>query len=212
MSSPLGFHFDASACIGCRTCVIACKSKHGLPAGVHFRRVIEYGGGTWIPDPEDPNLTAPSGIFAYCLSLSCLHCEHPACVPACPTRAIRRRSQDGVVVIDADRCAGCRYCEWACPYGALAYDSSSGRMTKCDLCLDLLEAGQSPWCVTSCVTRALEVGPIDQLRTRYGTLDAIEPLPPGNRTRPRLVITPHPDAQPAGQGTGRASNPERDLR
>jgi anaerobic dimethyl sulfoxide reductase subunit B len=211
MATPLGFRIDATACTGCRTCVIACKSKNGLPAGRHYRRVVEYGGGTWIPDPEDSTLLVPSGMFAYCLSISCLHCEAPACVPACPTRALQQRP-DGIVTIDASRCAGCRYCEWACPYGAPAFDTVTGRMTKCDLCVDLLDKGEQPWCVTACMTRALEVGPIDELRARHGRLDALEPLPPGQQTRPRLVITPHPHGQPAGRGTGHSSNPERDLR
>jgi anaerobic dimethyl sulfoxide reductase subunit B len=211
VAGALGFHMDLSACTGCRTCVIACKSKNAHPAGIHFRRVIEYGGGSWIPDPEDPTLLAPSGVFAYSLSISCLHCEDPACTRACPTGALRQRP-DGIVVIDADRCAGCRYCEWACPYGAPAYDASSGRMGKCDLCVDLIEAGEEPWCVTACMTRALHVGPVDELRVRYGRLDAVAPLPSGDRTRPRLVITPHRHAQAAGRGTGTTSNPERDLR
>jgi len=211
MAAPLGFYLDASACIGCRTCVLACKSKNGLPAGRHFRRIIEYGGGTWIPDPEDPTLLAPSGVFAYCLSISCMHCEDPPCMRACPTQAIQQRP-DGIVLIDSARCAGCRYCEWACPYGAMAFDASTGRMTKCDLCADLVDGGEEPWCVTSCPTRALEVGPLEELRAAHGRLDALAPLPSGEETRPRLVITPHPHGQPAGRGTGRSSNPERALR
>ena len=137
---------------------------------------MEYGGGSWIPDPEDPSLLAPSGLFAYCLSIACMHCQDPACVAACPTEAIHQRP-DGIVLIDSARCAGCRYCEWACPYGALSFDPSTGRMTKCDMCVDLIDAGEDPWCVASCVTRALEVGPVDDLRAEHGSLDALAPLP-----------------------------------
>ena len=75
-----------------------------------------------------------------------------------------------------------------------------------------MDAGEDPWCVASCVTRALRVGPIDELRTQHGNLDALAPLPTGSQTRPRLVITPHRHGQTAGQGTGSSSNPERDLR
>lgn len=212
MDTALGFLIDSGACIGCRTCVIACKSKNGQPTGIHFRQVIEYNGGTWIPDPEDPSLLAPSGVFAYCISISCMHCEDPACMKACPTRAIQQREHDGVVTIDSQRCTGCRYCEWACPYGAPAFDPVSGQMTKCDLCIDLIEAGEQPWCVTGCVMRALEVGPIHQLRARHGHLAAVAPLPSEKQTLPRVVITPHRDAQPAHRGVGQATNPERDLR
>ena len=76
-------------------------------------------------------------------------------------------------------------------------------MTKCTLCSDLLDKGQNPACVDACVMRALDFGDLDELRAKYGDVDAIEPLPRANITEPSIVITPHRDAEMSGSGTGR---------
>ncbi len=201
MSKQMAFYFDASACNGCKACVVACKSKNQLPVGINWRRVTEYGGGSWVPDPDDPNRLQPNNIFAYSLSISCNHCENPICVESCPTTAMYKRD-DGVVLIDASKCIGCRYCEWACPYGAPQFDAAAGVMTKCNFCEDLLAEGETPYCVAACVMRALDYGELDDLRAKYGDVDAIEPLPTADLTNPSLVITPHPHAQMSGEGTG----------
>lgn len=203
MAKQMGFYFDASACNGCKACVIACKSKNALPTGINFRQVVQYGGGSWIPHPDDKTLMMPSNLFAYSISSACMHCQDPKCVEICPTTAFYKRSEDGVVVIDAEKCVGCRYCEWACPYGAPQFDEDAGKMTKCDFCVDLLEKGEQPYCTSACVMRALEYGDLDELRAKYGRVNAIEPLPAANITKPSIVITPHKDAQISGEGTGR---------
>lgn len=210
MAKQMAFYFDASACNGCKACVIACKSENNLPVGINWRRVHEYGGGSWVPDPDDPSLLVPSNLFAYALSAACMHCENPVCADACPASAIYKRD-DGVVIIDPDQCIGCRYCEWACPYGAPQFDEESGIMTKCDFCYDLLDKGESPFCTAACVMRALEFGELGELRAKYGNVDAIEPLPTADITGPALVVTPHKDSQPSGQGTGRILGPEEDI-
>jgi anaerobic dimethyl sulfoxide reductase subunit B (iron-sulfur subunit) len=112
----------------------------------------------------------------------------------CPTRALTQR-EDGIVLLDADRCMGCHYCEWACPYGALQFDEGSGVMTKCNFCYDDLDQGKSPACVTACQMRALEFGEIQDLRTKYGTFNNVYPLPEISLTEPSSTLTPHPDSQ-----------------
>ena len=67
---------------------------------------------------------------------SCLHCEDPPCVPVCPTGASYKRAEDGIVLVDYDKCIGCKYCSWACPYGAREIDDERKVMTKCTLCVD----------------------------------------------------------------------------
>lgn len=98
------------------------------------------------------------------LSIACNHCDDPQCVSHCPTTAMHKREEDGVVLVDHDKCVGCRYCTWACPYEAPQFDPAIGMMTKCDTCLDLREQGGNPMCVDSCPMRAIEFGLISELR------------------------------------------------
>lgn len=203
MSKQMAFYFDASACIGCKTCELACKDKNDLPIGVRLRRVFEYGGGSWM---ERDGVLVPNQVFSYFVSSACMHCEDPACVKACPTGAMHKREEDGIVLIDSNKCIGCRYCEWACPYGAPQFNESTGIMAKCNFCEDLQANGEKPACVASCPQRSLDYGELDELRAKYGDLDAIEPLPDSSLTKPALVVTPHRYSQKSGTGTGRIRN------
>ena len=174
---------------------MACKDRHSLPVGILWRRVYEVMGGAWSRRGE----AWLSSVFAYNVSLACNHCERPICVEVCPARAIVKRS-DGIVLIEQDKCLGCRYCSWACPYGALQYDAQLGRMTKCTFCVEDLEAGLPPACVAACPLRALDFGDCAELEAEYGPLEAIYPLPANELTEPALVLTPHRDAaQPADE-------------
>jgi anaerobic dimethyl sulfoxide reductase subunit B (iron-sulfur subunit) len=202
MTKQMAFYFDASACNGCKACMVACKSKNQLPVGINWRRVTEYGGGSWVTDPDDRTRVLPNNIFAYAVSISCNHCENPICVESCPTSAMHKRD-DGIVVIDEGQCIGCRYCEWACPYGAPQFDASAGVMTKCNFCEDIVAEGETPYCVAACPMRALDYGELDELRAKYGETAAIEPLPSADLTKPALVVTPHRHSQASGEGTGK---------
>lgn len=205
MAKQLGFYHNSSACTGCKVCAIACKDKNDLPVGVNFRRVYQYEGGGWVNDPRHPDVMVPSNVFAYALSIACNHCEDAMCMQVCPVGAISKNA-DGIVTINPDQCIGCRYCEWACPYGAPQFNEDLGFMTKCDFCQDLLAKGQNPACVDACVMRALEFGDIEELRAKYGDVNEIAPLPSAEFTHPSLVIGPHKDAQPTGSGTGAISD------
>jgi len=199
MAKQLGFYFDASACMGCKTCQVACKDKNNLPVGINWRRVVQYGGSNWV---AQGSFMVPSNTFVYSMSFACNHCDQPLCVDACPTGAMTKRA-DGIVVVNADQCVGCRYCEWACPYGGPQFDEAKGVMTKCNFCEDLLAQGQNPVCVDACVMRAIEFGDIAELRAKYGDAAAIEPLPSATLTKPAIVLTQHRHAQASGKGTGK---------
>ncbi|WP_406715918.1 DMSO/selenate family reductase complex B subunit [Trueperella pyogenes] len=198
-----GFAFNQSICNGCKACQIACKDKHDLPIGVNWRRVVEYAGGTWSTQDH----TVTPHIFSYYTSISCNHCEDAICMQVCPTTAMSRRD-DGTVYVDADKCVGCRYCEWACAYGAPQFNAEEGHMSKCDLCYDYREQGQAPACVDACPSRALDWGPINDLREKHGNENGIAPLPDPSITKPRLVINPHKDAQPWNTQAGTIANPK----
>lgn len=202
MAKQLGFYFNANICVGCKTCQIACKDKNHLPVGVIWRRVVEYGGGSWVPRD---GIMDPHGMFGYFTSITCNHCENPACVQVCPTGAMHKE-ENGVVKVDAGKCVGCRYCEWACPYGAPQFHEGLGVMTKCDFCMDLVDQGQQPACVSACSMRALEFGDIEELRAKYGNEVEFEPLPTSEITHPNLVIGAHRNAQRSGEGTGSILN------
>jgi|SRR3990172_5039882 len=205
MTSQKAFYFDASACTGCKACQIACQDQNGLSADILWRRVFQYGGGSWEPDNSVPGLYRANNVYAYSVSTACMHCEDAICVDVCPAGAITKR-EDGVVLIDQEKCIGCRYCEWACPYGAPAFNEAKGVMSKCTFCEDLQAKGENPACVDACVMRALDFGELDELRARYGNVNAIEPLPTANITNPSLVITPHKLSQASGAGTGKVLN------
>ncbi len=147
MSKQYGFYYDASRCIQCRTCEVACKSTHDIEPGVKWRRVIEIWSG------EYPNVTRTF------FSLACMHCEKPACAAVCPTGAIIKRVEDGIVVVDRDKCNGCQDCFSACPYGVPQF-GVDGILQKCDFCI---ETGREPACAVSCPAEALNFGTLDEL-------------------------------------------------
>lgn len=159
----LGFIHNNVDCIGCRACEIACKDKNGLPAGPRFRRVQYVEGGTY---PE---------VFAFKINMSCNHCAEPACLPTCPTGAIFKRKDNGVVDIDSTLCIGCRKCEAACPFGAPQFNVELNIVQKCNMCIDELEVGRKPYCVSACMMRVLDIGPIDQLRDGTYETKAVGP-------------------------------------
>jgi anaerobic dimethyl sulfoxide reductase subunit B (iron-sulfur subunit) len=209
MGNHYAFYFDSSACSGCKACQIACKDKHNLEVGRLWRRVYEVAGGEWQRAGE---AWLPQ-VFAYNLSIACNHCEKPICAEVCPTRAITKRA-DGIVLIDEMRCIGCKYCSWACPYGAPQYHATKGQMTKCTFCADYLDAGLPPACVAACPMRALDYGEraeLEEHAERYApgvTCQVVFPLPEAELTEPALLITPHKDALRAKDETACIANRE----
>lgn len=198
-----GFYFDSDRCTGCKTCELACKDYKDLGTDVNFRRIYEYTGGTWNQQSDG---CWHQDVFAYYMSISCNHCENPACTAVCPTGAMHK-NEDGFVIVNEETCIGCRYCHMACPYDAPQYDAQKGHMTKCDGCYSRVKAGQKPICVDACPLRALDFAPIDELRAKYGELASIAPLPPAEITYPNLVVKPNKNSRPSGDTSGFLGNP-----
>jgi anaerobic dimethyl sulfoxide reductase subunit B (iron-sulfur subunit) len=150
MSKQLGFYVDSKRCVQCHSCQVACKSVNNVELGPTWRQVLSYWDGTF---PHVTNHT---------ISISCLHCAHPACLEICPAGAITKRPEDGIVVVDQNECVGCRNCAKACPYGAPQF-GANGKMQKCILCMDRLTVGLQPACVATCPGEALAFGPLEEL-------------------------------------------------
>ena len=125
------------------------------PSGVWFNRIRNYEVGDY---PDSKTVHFP---------MSCMHCEDADCVTVCPTGASYKRPEDGIVLVDQDKCMGCNYCAWACPYGARELDREDGVMKKCTLCIDriydeeLPVEERQPACVLTCPTHARFFGDYD---------------------------------------------------
>ncbi|MFC2028393.1 DmsC/YnfH family molybdoenzyme membrane anchor subunit [Chloroflexota bacterium] len=180
------FLFDARYCSGCKTCQAACKDKNALPIGVLWRRVYEVSGGSWAKKGD----AWSTDVYAYNISMGCNHCEHPKCAGVCPTNAYTIRP-DGIVILDQSKCTGCGYCAWACPYGAPQLDSSRGVMTKCDFCIDELDNGIQPACVSSCPMRSLELVDFEEIFQVAHLVQSIPPMTDPSSRNPKLLIHPH---------------------
>jgi anaerobic dimethyl sulfoxide reductase subunit B (iron-sulfur subunit) len=150
MERQHGFCFDSDRCVQCHACEVACKSWNELELGVRWRRVAELWAGNF---PEVRNKT---------VSLSCMHCAKPSCLEICPAKAISKRPENGIVVVDQSKCTGCRSCSAACPFHVPQY-GQAGKMQKCNFCISRIEQGKQPSCVATCPGEALKSGPLDGL-------------------------------------------------
>ena len=139
------FHFDAVACVGCRCCEVACNEQNNNPADIKWRRVGEMEGGSFPAFTQMLN------------SMSCNHCIDPECLRGCPTESYIKIAETGIVVHDDDTCIGCQYCTWNCPYGVPVFHEERNIVTKCHMCHERLDVGQSPACVQSCPSGAIEI-------------------------------------------------------
>ena len=174
---------DLEYCIGCNACTIACKSENNTPLGVDYNRVIEVEEGEF----RDPRQAPEARV--YFVPMPCMHCGRPACLSACPVGAITKRAEDGIVLINKDKCIGCRYCAWACPYGAPQYNAEAKVTEKCTLCVHRTSIGLQPACVTSCISRTRFFGELNELTKLI------------REKRARAVHLGEPTTQPSGQYT-----------
>ena len=179
-----GMVIDLKRCYGCYACVMACKTANHTPPGVFWARLLKGEMGKF------PNSVRQS------LPVLCMQCDEPSCLEVCPTGATVKLD-DGVVIVEKDKCMGCKYCMMACPYGARysvddwesyfpeglpfseyeqyakAYweeHSGVGVATKCDFCRDRLEEGREPACVEACPAKARTIGDLDDPESKVSIL------------------------------------------
>ena len=219
LARQLALVIDLNVCVGCHACVTSCKewntsgsagplvdeNAYGAnPTGTFFNRVQSFEAGSF---PDTDTIHFPK---------SCLHCEEPPCVPVCPTGASYKRKSDGIVLVDYDKCIGCKYCAWACPYGARELDEARQVMTKCTLCVDriydesMAPEDRRPACVKACPTGARLFGDVK---------DPDSEVSRAIRERGGYPLMPEWDTKPANQylprrvtaAAGGTSEERRDL-
>jgi Fe-S-cluster-containing dehydrogenase component/DMSO reductase anchor subunit len=137
------FTLDLNRCTGCSACRIACELANPVSPGLHWRSVTTFNEARW----------AGASVLNY--SLACNHCAAPTCLVGCPAGAYEKDPETGAVVLHRERCMGCRYCSWVCPYAAPQLDPATGTMEKCTFCLDRQRRGEAPACASACPTGAL---------------------------------------------------------
>lgn len=186
MKKRLGLVVKQERCIGCEACTVACKIEN-------------VSTGHWI-HVETVNVDqkdTPEGFFPDLkmtfLPQTCMHCQEPPCIEACPTEALIKR-EDGPVILNEEQCNGCQECMDACPYDAIIFSEKNSRIEKCNLCAHRIDQGLEPFCVVCCEGQAIYFGDLDdpesvvakliarekafQLKTDRGTGPSIYYCPP----------------------------------
>ena len=185
-----GFYFNADNCIACHACEAACSEKNDNPAHLAFRSVGFVEGGTY-PDYHRINI-----------SMACNHCDDPVCLKGCPTRAYTKFAEYGAVLQDPDICFGCGYCTWVCPYNAPQLDPVKGQVSKCNMCVDRLEVGLKPACVSACLGKALDFGVIENIPEGRDAGEGGNPRFPAYRHHPPQYPFPADKRRATRHGAG----------
>ncbi|MGI8915354.1 MAG: 4Fe-4S dicluster domain-containing protein [Chloroflexota bacterium] len=166
-----GFFTDATLCIGCKACEVACKQWNALPSdgmqwsGQSYDNTLHLSATTWRHVSFTEQALPNNGVRWLFNSDVCKHCLAAPCQEACPTGAIIY-NEFGNVYVQQDVCNGCGYCVPACPFGVLGRSEADGRVHKCTLCYDRQKDGLEPACAKSCPTDSIQFGPLAQLRER----------------------------------------------
>lgn len=140
---------DLDRCIGCYSCEVACKQENDVALGNYYGKVLTVGPLGKFPDVQQ-----------YFLPTVCQECSDAPCVKVCPTGA-SYRTDDGHVLVNKEKCIGCRMCIKACPYGARAFNEKGKVAEKCTMCKHLTDVGGQPACVKACTANARFYGDID---------------------------------------------------
>lgn len=197
-----GMVIDLGRCIGCQACTVACKQKNATPPGTFWCHVNTTEEGEY---PKAWRKHVP---------VLCNHCDNPTCMHVCPTGATYKR-EDGIVMVDAEKCIGCRYCIAACPYEArtfnfgdnatyfpeleqaVPYEAArsqefiTGTVTKCIFCADRIDEGNPmPACVQTCPTHARIFGDLDSPEMQQLLVGGAYTSRPDQRTEPNVYYLP----------------------
>jgi tetrathionate reductase subunit B len=200
MMARYGMLIDLKSCNGCRACMTACKTFHGIPIGEQKGR--EYYR-IW---PQEVELGTYPYVVRNMTPLLCMQCADPPCTKACPIPGGIYQRADGIVLVNEHKCNGCKLCISACPYSALYFREDTGIVDKCTFCVENLDKGVLPECVKTCPAEAMFFGDLNDSSSQIAILikkwDAC-PLHLQYRTEPSVYYTHH-----AGRLKGTIENKE----
>jgi carbon-monoxide dehydrogenase iron sulfur subunit len=145
---------DIRKCMACKACEIECAVAHS-----QSKRLTEALAEAVRPAPRVQVVAAGN----HAVALQCQHCEDAPCIAVCPSGALAK-DEAGAVILDGDRCVGCKACVVVCPFGSITV-TRRGDLAKCDLCLERRGVGRAPACIVACPTRAIRLVPAEEVAT-----------------------------------------------
>lgn len=181
------FVIDIANCNGCHTCQIACKDEHVGNDWTPVAKPQPNSGQFWLELTEKVRGSVPKVKVAYRPHL-CMHCEQAPCMDECPVQGAVYKRDDGLIIIDPEKCTGCRICIDACPYGVIYFNEDLNIAQKCTGCAHLLDAGWSePRCVDVCPTECIKFMDEDEAKDLISQAGIWEPESgSGEKVQPRV--------------------------
>ncbi len=164
--------FDSSRCSACRGCQVTCKMWNNLPSSLEknanpftgsYQSPMDVNGDTRLIMTFSEGVGGEKGVNWAFGRRACQHCGDAPCVEICPSGTLAKDEATGLVTVDASKCVGCKYCHTACPFDVPRYRTENGRIEKCTGCLDRIEQGLQPACVTTCQPEALKFGDREEM-------------------------------------------------
>ena len=189
------FTIDISRCVGCYNCQVACKDEHCGNDWTPYAKSQPNTGHFWMKMHEEEKGTIPKVRVAY-QPVLCMHCDSAPCIVACPIEGALYKREDGLVIIDPEKCNGCRNCVHNCPYGTIYYNENLHIAQKCTGCAHLLDSGwKEPRCADSCPTNAIKFIDEVELSKIKGKMEVLHPE---YDTKPRVYYLNLPKKFVAG--------------
>ena len=190
------FYLDLSICNGCYCCQIACKDEHVANDWTPYAKPQPDTGQFWISIEEQVRGQVPKVMVSY-IPKMCHHCDDAPCIEQCQSKAIEKRD-DGLVIINPEKCTGCKLCRDACPHDAIFFNENLNLAQKCTGCAHLLDNDPEwtvPRCVDQCPTEALKFGEEADFQD---FIKEAETLNPGSGTQSRVFYKNLPKKFVAG--------------
>ena len=156
---------DEDRCMGCKQCMVECAMAH-CDAETLAQAI---NSGKFQPRVH----VESAGEDKFTLHLQCRHCADAPCIEVCPTKALHRDDDTGPVLIDTEKCTGCKFCLITCPFGSITLGREGKAVVKCDMCIDRLERGEQPACVAGCPTKAMQLVELDEALTKQRKKTAV---------------------------------------